>query len=476
MAKQSRQPRFFNSQSKRSKHSPSQKPLPKEPVTLEIERLSHDGRGIAKLNGKTTFVTGALPEETVSARITEQKSKFNAAQTLEIITPSNQRVEPPCPHYQQCGGCELQHLDANTQIEYKQAQALDQLQRIGHISPEQIMPPLDAEPWHYRRRARLSIYCPRANSEPVMGFRRRNDKALFSIQQCPVLLPSIEALIQPLQAWLKDAEHPQAFGHIELLQTDASENPETALVLRHTNELETFDRNALIKLGQAHQCRVYFQSDKSLISTSDETLLNYQITASETPLTLQFSPSDFTQINPAINQQMIQQALDWLQPKADDQILDLFCGLGNFSLPFAQIVKIVKGIEGSEDMVTRATNNAALNQITNASFIKADLNKLYIDEQYTTKQKSNNNAVWQSFNKVLLDPPRAGAQAFAEQLAKAESTQTPEQILYVSCDPATFARDAALLKESGYRLQKWGVINMFPHTTHVESMGLFVQQ
>ncbi len=445
MAKQIRAPRFYKADKRRG----STNTASLETLALDIQRLSHDGRGIAKHQGKTVFVAGALPNETVEAKLTEIKSRFSRAQTLNVLKASTFRVEPTCPYIKHCGGCELQHLKAEEQITFKQEQALDQLQRMVQVTPEVIAAPLDAEPWHYRRRARLSVYCPRSHSEPVLGFRRRNDKQLVAIDRCAILAKPLNALIPPLKRWLDQCETPQYIGHIELI--DAS--PQPTIVIRITRPLVQADLNTLRMLCEQHEADLYLQSDQGI---ADAGLLYYRLPAHQ--LTLTFTPTDFTQVNPVINEKMIEQALSWLAPNQNDNILDLFCGLGNFSLPLAQHAQQVTGIEGSEAMVERATNNAKLNNFTNVTFKKGDLNHLSI----ATK----------AFNKILLDPPRAGAQSVVEQLAK-RSTRQNTTILYVSCDPATFARDAGILIKGGYKLKKWGVMNMFPHTTHVESMGLF---
>lgn len=437
MSKELRKPRFFKQSDK--------KKAPLETLTLEIERLSHDGRGIAKHQGKTVFVSGALPGETVEAKQTEVKSRFSSAQTQQVLKASADRVEPICPYVKHCGGCELQHFKAEKQIAFKQEQALDQLQRTAHIQPAEIAAPLDAAPWNYRRRARLSVYSPRSKSEPVLGFRRRNDKQLVAIDHCAILAEPLNALIPPLKQWLESCATPQNIGHIELIDAE----PKPAIVLRTTRPLEDKDLASLRTLCGQLNTSYYLQTDQGL---NNEDLLHYSLSAHKLKLT--FAPNDFTQINPAINTQMVQQALDWLAPQANDKILDLFCGLGNFSLPLALHAQHVTGIEGSATMIERAINNAKLNNLSNTAFRKCDLNEPNIKVK--------------EFDKILLDPPRAGAQAVVEQLAKGKA-----DILYVSCDPATFARDAGILIEGGYKLEKWGVMNMFPHTTHVESMGLF---
>lgn len=457
--------------------APAPKPSVQPAVEVLIDKLSHDGRGLCRHQGKTLFVSGALPGERVLARIHQQRSKFDEAHCLQVLDSSPQRRQPRCPHFGQCGGCELQHLSSAAQIGVKQTQALDQLQRIGAVQPEHILPALDQDHWHYRRRVRLSVYCPHKNSQPVLGFRRRQSKQLVPIRQCPILDQRGEQLLPLLADWLANCRQPQAISHLELLLDDR----QGALVLRHPRSLATEDQQALVHLCAEQQFQLYLQpGGPETVQRPDggEARLHYRL-AAESPqplrelhapdqqqspkqnLLMAYHPSDFTQVNAGINQLMVSQALQLLAPGPDDRILDLFCGLGNFTLPLATRAGEVIGIEGSPSMVARGQQNATANGLDNVHFHVADLTADF------------HSAPWfgQGFNKILLDPPRAGALQVVRQLAGYQA----EKILYVSCDPATLARDAGALVEQGYRLQQWGVMNMFPQTTHVESMALFVR-
>ena len=446
------------------------KPLDNKPVEVTIDSLSHDGRGLARVNGKALFVEGALPGEKVRAKYSNQKSKFAEATTLEVLQASPQRVTPDCPHFDLCGGCQLQHLAAESQIEIKQQQALAQLQRIGGIAPTEVLPPVDGEHWHYRRRARLGLVVDR-NGTISLGFRRKQSKKRVAIEQCPVLDQRGEQLLQPLNKLLNQLQQPLAISHLEICLSDE----QAALVIRHPKPLPDADINALQHLLKKRNFALFLQPGgaetlhQSLDETTSTVELSYQLERSsadnKNPLRLEFHPDDFTQINAAINRQMIDLALELLQPNREDRILDLFCGLGNFTLPLACHAKKVVGVEAIESMVLRGRHNAALNQLDNISFVAADLTQP-LDDQPRFKA-----LLREGFNKVLLDPPRSGAFEVLAPLAKL----APQQILYISCDPATLARDTAELVRLGYQLQRWTVINMFPHTSHVESIALFTK-
>lgn len=446
------------------------KPLDNTPVEVMIDSLSHDGRGLARVNGKALFVEGALPGEKVRAKYSNQKSKFAEAMTLEVLQASPQRVTPDCPHFDLCGGCQLQHLAAESQIEIKQQQALAQLQRIGGVAPTEVLPPLDGEHWHYRRRARLGLVVDHSG-KVSLGFRRKQSKKRVAIEQCPVLDQRGEQLLAPLNQLLNQLQQPLAISHLEICLADE----QAALVVRHPKPLPDADINALQHLLAEHNFTLFLQPGdtetlhQSLGQESSAVELSYQLDRAaadnKKPLRLEFHPSDFTQINAAINRQMTDLALQLLQPNSEDRILDLFCGLGNFTLPLACLAKKVVGVEAIESMVQRGRHNAALNQLDNISFVAADLT------QPLKEQPRFKALLKEGFNKVLLDPPRSGAFEVLAPLAKL----SPQQILYISCDPATLARDSAELVRLGYQLQRWTVINMFPHTSHVESIALFIK-
>ncbi|MFT6916716.1 MAG: 23S rRNA (uracil1939-C5)-methyltransferase [Motiliproteus sp.] len=452
--------RFSPNKSGRRFYQPPKKTqLDNSPFEIEVTSLSHDGRGLARPSGKTLFIEGALPGERVRARYTQQKSKFDQARTLEVLSASPERAEPQCPHFDHCGGCQLQHLSAAAQIHHKQQQALNQLQRIGGVVPETILTPLEAEHWHYRRRARLGICKDQHSGKLSLGFRQQQSNQLVPIDQCPVLESRAEQLIPPLNEVLNQLQQSQVISHIEICLADTA----AALVLRHPKPLIAADQQRLQTLADALEFDLYLQpgGPESLhLASGDARTLSYALP--DLQLQLDFQPQDFTQINPQLNQQMIRRALELLAPGPDDRVLDLFCGLGNFTLPLARLAREVVGIEAVEAMVERGRTNAALNRLDNVHFYAADLSQPITDKSWFGR----------GFNKVLLDPPRAGAFELIEPLVKLGA----QQILYISCDPATLARDAGELLKGGYRLTHWGVMNMFPHTTHVESIALFERQ
>lgn len=443
-------------------HAPIPEPvaatLPSEAVTLDIETLSHDGRGVARFNGKATFVSDALPGETVLARLTESKSKYNLAQIEQILTASPDRVTPFCPHYEQCGGCDLQHLSASRQVELKQTQVLEQLQRIGQCSPEETLPPLRAATDHYRRSARIGIN-QLSDGEPIVGFRRHNSNLLCQIDSCPVLEPRLDNLFAAIRAQLSPLGD---IKHITQLDVDLGDQ-QGFLTIRHKKPLNAEAIQAFQQLAADYQLALAFQGTK----TSDpgveqpETASGMTAAYQLNGLTLNFRPGDFIQVNAQINQQMIDQAIRLLEPAPGDQILDLFCGLGNFTLPLAQQGAAVTGIEGSVAMVSQAQLNAQQNNLTDCEFHCANL----------TEDLSRLTWYRKPYNKIVLDPPRAGAQEIIGQLCALKA----DKILYISCNPGALARDTQALKQEGYRLQKFLVMDMFPQTHHIESMALFVR-
>jgi 23S rRNA (uracil1939-C5)-methyltransferase len=431
-------------------------------TTLEITKLSHDGRGVGRdSQGKTVFVDGVLPGETVSYTIKSQKRRYNDAQVLEILTPAVDRVTPKCVHFLTCGGCAQQHISHNAQLEAKQQSLLEQLQHFGQVQPKNILPPLTGPIWGYRTKARLGVKYVIKKEKVLVGFRERQKAYLADIDSCEVLHPKAGQLISALKTFIQTLDCYQTIAQIEV----AVGNEQLALIFRNLEPLSATDEQSLIHFAQQHTFDLYLQpagpeSVTKIHPADDNPRLFYSLP--DYNLKLTFHPNDFTQINPELNRSMINQAINLLQLQPEDQILDLFCGLGNFTLPMATIAKSVIGIEGSEAMVERGYENAKLNNITNVNFMAADL---------TTDQSS---AIWaqQNYTKVLLDPPRSGA---AEVLPLV-SNLGAEMILYVSCNPATLARDSGILcRQYGYSLEYVGIMDMFPHTMHVETMALFVR-
>lgn len=436
------------------------KPQKHAEMTTTIEKFSHDGRGIARIDGKTTFIQGALPGETVVFQYTKRKRDFDEGIMVSVETASPHRVEPKCPHFKMCGGCALQHLDSPMQIHEKQTQFLDMLSRIGHCQPETLLAPLCGPVWNYRHKARLSARYNERSDIVFLGFRERNNpRYIANITQCPILHSKVDEQIEALRHLIASLEGAREIAQVEI----AAGDDDIALVFRHMKPLTAHDQEKLITYSQSTGFRLFLQpggpDTVTLLYPPDAgDFLTYRLPSEE--ITFSFHPMDFTQINAGLNRLMVPLALELLDLKSDDTVLDLFCGLGNFSLPLAKHCARVIGVEGSEMMVERARMNAIQNKITNSSFFSANL-----DDEHMVDILAQHGA-----NKLLIDPPRLGAAEIVKKIDK----MNPERIVYVSCNPATLARDAGILvNEKGYRMVKAGVMDMFPHTAHVESIALF---
>ncbi|HSC67548.1 MAG TPA: 23S rRNA (uracil(1939)-C(5))-methyltransferase RlmD [Cellvibrio sp.] len=428
-----------------------------------IDRMSHDGRGVASLDGKTLFIEGALTGEKVTARLVEDHPRFIDARIDQLLTASPERIVPVCVHYASCGGCQLQHLHPAAQLAMKQQSLLEQLQRWGGVVPKRVLPTISAGDLGYRSRARLGVWYEDDGSVSL-GFRQQYSNEITHIQQCMTLMPDLNRLLAPLHQWLTDLRAAKAVTHIELVQGEQ----QTAAIIRHTKKLTDADLAALALLAEQRSCKVWLEPNGNLGLTdlageACDPRLSYQLDSLE----LSFHPQDFTQVNPQVNQQMVAQALDLLALKPTDRVLDLFCGIGNFTLPIARQCAEVIGIEAVESMVLRGRENAARLNITNAKFIAANL----ADMTHTQLQRLGGD-----ISALLLDPPRDGAKDIIASIQRwvAGKQLSPKRIVYVSCNPATLARDSALLAEAGYQLDAVGVLDMFPHTGHVESMALFL--
>lgn len=451
-----KKPRFF---------SPSKPVKQNLPVWAEatVEKFSHDMRGIARVSGKTVFIDNALPGEKVKFRYTSRRSRFDEGAVLEILQPSPDRCEPRCPHVDLCGGCSVQHLRPAAQIEEKQKILLDQLARFGDLQVPEILPPLVAEPFGYRRKGRIGIRLVKKRSgkkELVFGFREKRSNDLTDIGECHVLHPDIAAQIPRLKLLVSDSE---ARAHFSQLEVAVGEDA-AAMVLRHLKPLTEADRGRWLAFVADTGIHLYLQpgdasSAHRIWPESGDEYLSYRLPQFD--LTLRFHPLDFVQVNFAINRQMVSQAMELLDPQPHERVLDLFCGLGNFTLPLARRAREVVGVEGEGALTQRGIDNAALNGLENVSFHSADL----------TRDIEANPWAAGGFDRILLDPPRSGALEAVRQLARFGA----KRIVYVSCNPATLARDAGELAALGYRLTRAGVMDMFPHTDHVESMALFEQ-
>jgi 23S rRNA (uracil1939-C5)-methyltransferase len=428
-----------------------------EPFEIDILDLSHDGRGVGRRAEKVVFVSGALPGERVRAEQTGRNRHFDEARTLEVLSASPDRVEPRCPHFGQCAGCVLQHLSAEKQIEAKQRVLLENLSRIGGAEPECVLPPLVDAAWSYRRKGRLSVRFVEKKGKTVVGFREDNPRFVADLSICHTVVPQIGERIADIAALVDGLEGKRSIPQIEFIAGDAA----TALIFRHLDALSDADRAALVAFAQRFDFAVFLQpggidSVQPLWPESVE--LDFALP--EYDLRLAFRPLDFIQVNAGINQRMIAQALDLLDAQPDERVLDLFCGLGNFTLPLARRAANVVGVEGEAGLVQRARDNATRNGIGNAEFFAADLSKDLAAEPWLKA----------GFDKLLLDPARAGA---AEVLAQLP-LKGIRRIVYVSCHPGSLARDAGfLVKERGFALKAAGAMDMFPQTAHVESIAVF---
>lgn len=418
---------------------------------FSIQDLDYQGLGVAKINEKIWFIENALPNEVVEAKIVEEKRQYGRAQAVKIVQKSAHRQQPSCKHYHVCGGCQMQHIPLTMQREAKQKSLFQRLQKLQN---EQIdfQPMIIGKDQGYRRRARLSIAIQK--NQLVVGFRQAHSQDIVPLSECDVLEPELNQLLPSLQILLGKWKQQKKLGHLELVKATNG----IALFLRHIGEICQEDRMALMHFAQDEKLMLFVMSEKDHIEQWYGDAPYYKIGG----LTLYFSIRDFIQINAELNNQMVETAVDWLELNQDDHVLDLFCGMGNFTLPIAQKAKSVVGIEGVEEMVQQAILNATVNEISNAHFYQTDLDQPFIAQPWAKKQ----------FNKVLLDPARHGALFALDHLC----ALSPSRIVYVSCNPATLVRDAEKLITHGYHIAKSAMIDMFPHTGHLESISLFVKE
>jgi len=436
------------------------KPLQQIQQAVEIVDLAHDGRGVARVDGKVVFVAGALPGERARIHLTRGSREFDEGHATAIESPSPQRVTPRCAHFGTCGGCALQHLAPTAQLEFKQKQLLDALARIGGVSPQAVAPPVTGPVWTYRRRARLGVHRHVSavdDSQPAVrvGFRERDRPRLARLQRCEVLDARVADQLPALAALIESLSLRERIPQIEVAAADDV----VALLLRVLAPPSAADLEHLRAFAAVSGLALYLQPaglDSVAPLTPPAAALRYSPDGSA--LQLQFTPVDFVQVNNAVSQAMVRQALDWLAPTPGDVVLELFAGLGNFSVPLAAAGARVTAVEGDAGLVARGRDNARRNALD-------------IDFQQADLFQPNAQAAWLrgAVDLVLLDPPRAGAREVLPLL----TARRPRRIVYVSCHPATLARDAGELARAGYRLTRAGVLDMFPHTAHVESMASF---
>jgi 23S rRNA (uracil1939-C5)-methyltransferase len=424
---------------------------------VDITDLSHDGRGVARLDGKAVFVAGALPGERARIRYTKRSRNFDEAKVEELLTRSPERIEPRCIHFGTCSGCSLQHLSPATQIAAKQRVLAENFERIGKVEPARWLDPLSDEAWGYRRKGRLSVKWVAKKDKVLVGFREDNPRFVADLSVCHTLLPQVGERLAALGELVGSLDAKAAIAQIEIAAGDDA----VALTFRNLQPLSQNDRDALIAFGQQNALAILLQPggpDSVTPLWPSQVTLSFRIPESD--IDIEFRPLDFIQVNAGMNRRMIARALELLDPQPDDRVLDLFCGLGNFTLPIARRVGSVVGVEGEAALVARSRENAARNSIANAEFFAADL------------AADQTDAPWakQGYDKLLLDPPRSGAAGVLDYLPRKET----QRLVYVSCHPGSLARDAGTLVERhGFKLAAAGVMDMFPHTAHVESIALF---
>lgn len=428
-------------------------------IPLHIDRLSHDGRGIGYIDGKIVFVDNALPGEDVELEQRKKGKRFNEGRAINILTPAPTRVKPGCDHFGVCGGCSLQHMDALTQITFKQQFLREQLKHFGACEPQTWLAPLQIASYGYRRKARIGVRYVEKKQKVLVGFREKNGRYLADITTCPVLEPTFGLSIEAFEALIGQLSNFKEIAQLEVAMGDY----DAAMIIRHLSPFTDHDLSLLKTFSSESQIAIFLQpkgldSIKKLWPADGNDFLHYSLPAFN--LKFDFHPNDFTQVNLPMNRLMVDQALALLELQATDRVLDLFCGIGNFSLALATQSEFVLGVEGDALMVNRATHNAVKNGLTNVHFVAADLTQQFAFAEGL------------AINKVLIDPPRAGALEVLPHII----ALNPEKIVYVSCNPATLARDAKVLTEAGYSLAQAGVLDMFPHTSHVESMALFVRK
>ncbi len=430
----------------------------REPETAAIATATHDGRGIAATEGKKVFVAGAMPGETVRFVRRKRHRKFDEAELLEVIEASPERIEPRCEAYGRCGGCSLQHMDIEAQRAIKAQTLADNLERIGKVTPETRLEPLVGDEWCYRRRARLAVKDVPAKGRVLVGFRERHAPFVADMHRCEILVPPLDGMLDRLGELVAGLSIRARLPQIEVAVADNA----VALVFRVLDPPSDDDLDRFRAFADAEGVRVYLQpkgpDSITLLAPETDEALCYELPAFD--VSLAFEPVDFVQVNGDINQRMVERAVELLDVRPTDRVLDLFSGIGNFSLPLARRTGAVLGIEGEASLVRRAAANAERNGIDNAEFLAVDLAAIDGSETWLKA----------GCDRLLLDPARTGAEAVVRRIGIID----PDRIVYVSCHPGTLARDAGLLvHDAGYRLEAAGIIDMFPHTAHVESIAVF---
>jgi 23S rRNA (uracil1939-C5)-methyltransferase len=434
----------------------SRKKLSDQPFEVSIDSLDSKGLGLAEVDGRKLRVFDALPAETVLARFLFGRSQRGKAETLKVLEPSADRVMPRCPHYGYCGACSLQHMSLDAQLARKESVLIHCLEELGHVKPASVYTPLSGPQWNYRRKARLSVRNVVPKDRVLVGFRERNGRYVADMNECHILRKEIADALPEISSMMKTLECRAAIPQIEV----ACGDNQCALIIRHLQPLSSEDIETLRLFSRETRLAIFLQAggpESIQLLEPEDFQLEYSIDS--LGLRFRFDPLDFIQVNGGLNELMIERALELLDPKIEDNILDLFCGLGNFTLALATRAGRVCGVEGSEQMVEHGRINASLNGLANVAFHNGDL------------YQAGEASPWPvaDYNKILLDPPRSGAQELLPWIAASEV----ERVLYISCNPETLARDTGILvNQYGFDLRGAGIIDMFPHTPHSEAMAL----
>ena len=415
-------------------------------ITVTVNDLDPFGQGVARHNGKALFIPGLLPQESAEVVITEDKKQYARAQVKRRLKESPERETPRCPHFGVCGGCQQQHASIALQQQSKSA-------ALARLMKNEVSEVIAGSAWNYRRRARLSLNYQPKTQHLQMGFRKANSSDIVEVMQCPVLVPQLEALLPGLRACLADLQAIRHLGHVELVQAENG----TLMILRYTGPLSAADKEKLERFSHSEGLFLFLAPQSDILEPISGEAPWYDSNG----LRLTFSPRDFIQVNAGVNQLMVARAMEWLDIQPDDRVLDLFCGMGNFTLPLATRARHVVGVEGVPALVEKGRENALRNGLHNVTFFHENL------EDDVTQQP------WaaEGFDKILLDPARAGAAGVMQHIIKLN----PGRIVYVSCNPATLARDSEALLSAGYQIKRLAMLDMFPHTGHLESMVLFEQ-
>jgi len=453
---------FFKANVKKSSTTKANKA--KQRLTINIDKLDINGCGVGRYQNKPIFVEGSLSKEQVEVLLLEQKNKFSRGKLLKVIEASEERVTPLCEHFAQCGGCNIQHLDYSQQLTFKQSKVSELLSRSGIDKNviEQLpwQSPVVSQPWHYRRKARIGVQFNK-NAEAIIGFRQKATNQLVAVKSCPTLVKPLNDIFPILRDTIAKLNVKKAIGHVEVIaaQQQTSQGSIITVIVRQLRALTEHDRSLWESVARQQQWQVEFDFGKETnAKVNHDKQLSYTLADN---IRIKFSHHDFIQVNEQVNNAMVLQAMQWLNLDVNDLVLDLFCGLGNFSLPIATKVMHVIGIEGVQAMVDKAKLNADDNQLTNCQFYQADLNSHWLEKEWADNH----------FTKVVLDPARAGAEQAVAQIAQLEI----DTVLYISCDATTLARDSRLLIEQGYTIAKIGLVDMFSQTKHVETMVLFTK-